>query len=175
MGHSQPPVDGTLSDLIGSLEGSTVDVELFVRSLAPYPTRETQERLIDRLERLNSVGDLDSISIRVWGDAIRTDGAVARASDGETVVDRITEFFAHAADSACSISRYFRVVSERGEGGAAGRRIAPPRRCLSVRRDGELVALFPCDVDDRRYKPEDALAYLEREHAGRALGPSLGD
>lgn len=169
MGDTQPNAHPTIPDLVGPIEDARIDVELFVRSLAPFATRQTQERLIDRLEGLRAGGVLDSLSVRVWGDAVRTDGAVARAGDGETAADRITEFFSHAADAAWSVTRYFRVASDRAwtDDGARDR-IVPPQRCLSVRRDGELVAVFPCDVGDDRYRPRDALAYLEGECSDRS-------
>lgn len=164
----QPNDHPTIPDLVGPFDGARLEAELFVRSLAPFPTRHTQERLIDRLDALRRSGPLDSLSIRVWGDVVRTDGAVARACDGDTVVDRVTEFLAHAADSACSLSRYFRVVTDGSTADDGGsRRIAPPQRCLSIRRDGELVAVFPCDFADERYKPEDAVAYLEGDRSVR--------
>lgn len=171
MGDTEPAADRQIADLVGPLARAHVEAELFVRSLAPYATRQTQERLIDRLADLRSAGVLDSVSIRVWGDAVRTDGTARNLGDDDTAVDRITEFFSRASDAPWSVSRYFRIVSDVGlEEGESRRRIAPPHRCLSIRRDGELAAVFPCDVADDRYTPEDVLASLE---AGRPEWPEV--
>lgn len=152
----------TLEDLIGSPDGEPIEAELFVRSLAPFGTHETQDRLVDHLDSLREADILDSFSVRVWGDAVRTEGLAPTAGDAATVVDRIVEFFSRAAEADWSVSRYFRVrtdsslVDDRSQ-----ERIVPPERCLSLRRGGDLQAVFPCDVDDEHITPADALAYLE--------------
>lgn len=144
-----------VGELIGPSAGDAIEVDLFVRSLAPFGTRSSLESLIERLETLQASGAIDSLQVRVWGDAVRTEDATAIPEDGDAtvitgddgIVARITDLFSFAANSPCSIGRYFRVATDGSlVDDESRRRLIPPRRCLSIRRAGELAAVFPCDV-----------------------------
>lgn len=151
-----------LADLIDSPDGGPIQAELFVRSLAPFGTHATQDRLVERLEGLRGDGRIESFAVRVWGEAVRTEGRAPTAGDEATVVDRIVEFFATAADAEWSLGRYFRVRTDGSLVDDHSRdRVVPPQRCLSIRRADDLRAVFPCDVGDEQFTPADALSYLE--------------
>lgn len=173
----------TVGELIGPRAANPIEVELFVRSLAPFGTRSSLERLIERLESLRATGGIESLEVRVWGDAVRTEDAAAITGDDATtttedddgIVARITELFAYAADAPCSIGRYFRVATDGSlVDEESCRRLIPPRRCLSVRRAGDLVAVFPCDVGPTNLTPWDAVDYLETDRVERQVA-SAGD
>lgn len=175
MVDASPSIRGTVGELIGSHNGEPVTVELSVRSLAPFGTRSTLERLVDRLERLAETGVVDSLTVDVWGDSLPLDAVRDGAKHGD-VVDRLVDLFAFAAESPCSIRRYFHVTSDGTLVDAdANRRIVPPRRCLSVRLGGELVGVFPCDVGTEHLTPADAVGYLESFANERSLARATGD
>jgi len=164
------PTRGTVGTLIGPRGGDPIEVELFVRSLAPFGTRSTLDNLIDRLDRLSERGVIDSLRVRVWGKALRPDDAGGRVGGDHGLVDRVLDLFSFAAESSCSIGRYFRVATDGSLVDADPRqRLVPPRRCLSIRRDGDIVAVFPCDVGAEHFTPADAVEYLETGGSERRL------
>lgn len=74
--------------------GGDRTVELWVRSFAPTENTARRERVLDRLETLVEAGDLDDVTVRVWGDEIVVEGdqpAVARE-----ILSRVERFEAWA-------------------------------------------------------------------------------
>lgn len=176
MSDTSPPTGTTAGQLIGPHDGTPIEVELFVRSIAPFGTRATLDALVDRLDTLSEVGIIEALSVEVWGDSLRTDGPTAEDGREENLVDRVLDMFEFAADSECSIGRYFRIATDGSLVDTdSRRRLVPPHRCLTIRRDGDLVAVFPCDLDSLHLTPDDAVEYLESGRSERELaGPTPG-
>lgn len=134
---------------------------VFVHSLAPVPSKESQDRLVDRLDTLRERGVLGDVDLVVWGNSICTGSPLTRVGAGERILDAIGEFYDLAADSDIAIAPFFRVSNVTTEYSEESfRRIVPPCRAVALYDGDELTAVFPCTVDGTAYTPRDLLAYL---------------
>ena len=144
---------------------------VFVHSLAPVSSKESQDRLVDDLGTLDEQGVLSDVDLLVWGSSICTGSPLTTVGNGERILDAIGSFYDLSADSEISIAPFFslsEVETEYSE--ESFRRIVPPCRAVALYDGEELVAVFPCLVDGTTHTPEDLLAYLtDRATATRRL------
>ena len=134
---------------------------VFVHSLAPVSSKESQDRLVDDLETLDERGELTDVDLLVWGDSICVGSPLASVGAGQRILDAIGAFYDLAADSDISIAPFFRVSNVATEYSEESfRRIVPPCRAVALYDAEELVAVFPCLVDGTAHTPDDLLAYL---------------
>lgn len=172
--HSGESVD-PLEELLPSTE-TGVRAEIFVHSLAPVGSKQRQDELVERLERLVEEDLLDDLDLLVWGDSICTGSVLANVGTGKRIVSTIGEFYALAAKRGISISPFFRISKVTSSfADEAFRRIVPPCRCLALYAEQELVAVFPCLVDGVAYTPEDAVSVLERTRSSSVSPRPLAD
>jgi len=146
-----------------------LQMTVFVHSLAPVESKESQDRLVRRVDSLGDRGVVDAVDLEVWGTSICTASPVTRLGSGRRIIDAITEFYDRAAESDFSVAPFFRRSSVSTEySDEEFRRIVPPQRAVALYEAGDLAAVFPCLVDGTAYTPEDLLRYLEqRQNAAR--------
>jgi hypothetical protein len=126
-------------------EQGRVRVELHVRSLAPRAGGRQQDRVIDRLDHLESVGRVDEVAIDVWGRQVGLSSAAARTDAGRYVLDRVESFREWAAETGRSIESFFetrRVESEITDEKYVA--LVLPSLSLAEYRDGDLAYVAPC-------------------------------
>lgn len=122
--------------------GGDRTVELWVRSFAPTEHTARRKRVMDRLETLVEAGDLDDVTVRVWGDEIAVEGdQPAAAREILTRVERFEEW-ADAADA--ELGRAFerrRVECSFTERTCVSQRL--PAMALAEFADGDLQCVTP--------------------------------
>lgn len=164
-------LDVAVLDALVPSRDADLRATVFVHSLAPVSSKESQDRLVDQLGALAERGVLSDVDLLVWGKSICTGSPLAGVGSGERILDSIGEFYDLAANSDLCIAPFFRisdVTSECSE--ASFRRIVPPCRAVAVYDDETLAAVFPCLVDGTTYTPEDLLAYLGRRRTTATEG-----
>lgn len=155
--------DPTHLDALLPSTGTPLRAELFVSSLAPAPSKECQDELIERLESLVETDRLVEVELLVWGDSICTDSALSGMGYGERIISAIGDFYALTANSELSIAPFFRSTTVTSEfTDETFRRIVPPHRCIALYDEEELVGVFPSLVDGVTCRPEDVIAHLEQ-------------
>lgn len=148
--------------------------ELYVRSLAPSGTRETQDAIVDRLRHLERNGLVDEIDLTVWGDAVCLENASSRVGVGAAVAERIQSFHDWCRNTCVSLDPFFTWSSvESTFAGDSHERVIPPQRCLAVYVGDRLRAVYPCAVDGVPRSLEDGLRRLERDERGPATPLSV--
>lgn len=136
-------------------------VELFVRSLGPQGAHGRQQALIERLERLQQDGHVESMNCTVWGDQIYPETA-HRVTEGRKALEDINRLQEWAASHDVSLTPFFeeRVVRSMCEESYTV--IVPPVSCLAISRDEGLWAVFPCLKDDQPFSAMEGLDMLDR-------------
>lgn len=137
-------------------------VELHVRSLAPRAGHRQQERVIDRLEELESNGQVDEFSIDVWGKQVGLSSAAARTDAGRFVLDRVESFREWAAENGCSVESFFEtrhVTSQVTDEQYTA--LVLPSLTLAEYRDGDLSYVAPCSDDGDATTVHDRLDVLD--------------
>ena len=81
-------------------------MELYVRSLSPTAFRANQERVINRLERLEAIGAIGDYTVEVWGDRL-AEPDVHRTETGRRISGLIERFRSWADDQGMSVSKFF--------------------------------------------------------------------
>jgi len=153
---------------------SRVRVELHVRSLAPRAGKRQQERVIDRLDRLESAGHVDELSVDVWGRQVELSSAAARTDAGRFVLDRVDAFREWAAETGRSVESFFR--TRRVESTITDESYAAlvlPSLTLAEYRDGDLAHVAPCTDGDEVTTVADRLDVLASD-TGTVTGPTAG-
>lgn len=140
-------------------------VELYMRRNA-FGARTQQQRLFERVRRLEARSQIERTELRRWPDRIPAD---ERSELGEV----IRAFEAWAADRDLALAPCFdrREVESRF---ASGRyeRISLPIMCLAVYRNGRLQRVAPHVDGDRSYTVYDCIDDIEArlaEEDGRSL------
>jgi hypothetical protein len=122
-----------------------VRVELHVRSLAPRAGGHRQERVIDRLDRLEAAGHIDEVTVDVWGRQVSLSSAAARTDAGRYVLDRVASVREWADETGRSVASFFetrRVESEITDEEYVA--LVLPTLTLAEYRDGDLAHVAPC-------------------------------
>lgn len=154
----------------GTSEG-TLTVDLHVRSLAPGPGQSQQERVIERLDDLETGGYVDEFTVNVWGRQVSLSSAVARTDAGQFVLDRVEEFREWAAGTDRSIDSFFE--TRRVESSITDQEYAAlvlPALTLAEYRDGDLAYVAPCTDGETVVTVEDRLDTLERNRVTEVVG-----
>lgn len=126
-----------------------VRAELHVRSLAPRAAQRQQERVIERLDRLESAGRIDEATVDVWGRQVSLSSAAARTDAGRYVLDRVESFREWADETGRSVESFFetrRVASEITDEEYVA--LVLPSLTLAEYRDGDLAYVAPCSDGD---------------------------
>jgi hypothetical protein len=85
---------------------SPIRVEVFVRSPAPDTARPQQDNLIQRLQTLESQGNIESVDLYVTGGCICESTAAASTDTGQFLLNRFDRFEAWADGSGLNSSDF---------------------------------------------------------------------
>jgi DNA-binding Lrp family transcriptional regulator len=138
-------------------------IELYVRSLLPDGAHGRQEAVIERLERLESNGDIEGFSVIVWGKQIAPESAGAHTEEGEYILNRVAEFKQWALSNNVSLESFYQrqnVENETSE--RTYDAMVLPVMGLAEYQDGELCHVAPCTKGDDVNTITDRLDRIER-------------
>lgn len=125
--------------------GTTVRVELAVRSLAPGGHRSDQDELIERLEALEESGAIDDLTVSIWGKRVALDGAGGRTDAGMAILETIERFGEWATSNDFSLGAFFETKHIRSEfTGEDCRALDLPSMVMAEYEDDELRWVSPC-------------------------------
>jgi hypothetical protein len=136
-------------------------VVVWMRELSP-PPEDPRETVLARLRELETAGQVDEVSVRVWGKSVPVP---EESGDGprSPVQRRVATFRDWAEREGHSLGPAFRryeqstmVSEERNEA------LRLPLQCLAVYEDERLVGVFPCSTDIKTETVADCLDRLER-------------
>lgn len=147
--------------MTGDRDQGRVRVELHVRSLAPRAGGRQQERVIDRLDHLESAGRVDEATVDVWGRQVGLSSAAARTDAGRYVLDRVESFREWADETGRSVESFFetrRVSSDITDEEYVA--LVLPSLTLAEYRDGDLAYVAPCSDGDEVTTVPDRLDVL---------------
>jgi hypothetical protein len=116
-------------------------VELYVRSLSPTDARDSQESILQRLQRTDAV---DSIEIVVTGDRICPETVAASTEIGSVLLEKFERFEQWAASTDRTLAPAFR--RETGRSLLTGESVSGacfPDRALAEYRNGTLSFVAP--------------------------------
>ncbi|NHN57833.1 MULTISPECIES: HTH domain-containing protein [Halorussus] len=141
---------------------SPLRVRLYAQGFAPGGAESVPAALFERLERLESEGVVDECDVEVWGRKVcrRLEGE--RPALGGAVLDAVDEFREWADRTGASVAHCFEEREVHSELTDEDRtEVRLPIACLAVRRDDELVGVFPHAKDGREYTVADGIATLD--------------
>jgi len=161
MDHERAKSPGAERDE-GSEVGETqvdCEVSLYARA-APTPVgKRRQEDVRDRLDALAGAGRIPAVDVEQWpGQTTVRDAERSPAA-------ALYEEFAAAADAAdARLEPFFRDrpgVSGLLQDTTGGRQLTLPVVAVAVRRDGNIVGLYPCYRGGTHHRVEDCVDALE--------------
>lgn len=142
---------------------STPTVELYVRTLAPRAVRDRLERIVARLEDLESADAIGEFSVRVTGKAIPATPAGTVTDYGAFLCNRVAVFHEWADRTGRSIERCFERRSVHSQfTGDDYDAIVWPELLLAEYVDRDLRFVAPCRDDGETVTIEERLLVLER-------------
>lgn len=139
-----------------------VSVDLHVRSLAPRAGHAQQNAVIERLDELESAGQIDEFTVNVWGRQVSLSTAAAKTDAGQFVLNRVDQFREWARESGRSVDSFFetrRVQSSITDEQYAA--LVLPALTLAEYHDGELAYVAPCSDGDTVCTVADRIDVLE--------------
>lgn len=140
-------------------ENCRTSVDLYVRSLCPAGGHSRQERILDRLERLDEANHIAGFTVTVWGERVPREG---RTPTGERVLERLDAFRAWSDRAGTSLTAFFE-TRETGSLVAAEPRpaIVLPMVCMVEYHGDDLQYVTPCVDSGRACTVLDRLDALE--------------
>lgn len=151
---------------------SPIRVEVFVRSLAPDTARPQQDNLIQRLQNIETKGDIESVDLYVTGDCICESTAAASTDTGQFLLDRFERFEAWADEYGVELVGFRDrcVDSAISMTTVTGHQF--PRIAVAVFSDGDLDLVTPFAEADIQHTVAELVAALE-SHCGSVDEQSL--
>lgn len=144
------------------MEEPEPSAELYVRSLAPDGIHAHQESVVERLEHLESRGDVASFSLRVWGSRVVRSSSAAGVGEGRDVRRRLETFETWADRNGMSLEGPFREETVRSTiTGEEYTAVTLPAMTLAEYADGELRFVAPCCSDGVVHTVDDRLGALD--------------
>lgn len=138
-------------------------VEFYTRSYMPEGAEDTQQRVLDWLDRLCERGVLDDWEYHVWGKRVCTSGPGAF---GHEAIETVGQFRAWAERNGVSLLPFFdertqhsRITDEEYS------EIVFPIMCAALYRGDKLAGVYPHADDDSVVTIRDFLASLSSESA----------
>lgn len=113
--------------------------------------------VIDRLSRLDSVGDVAAFDVQTWPGEVVLD----EHTEHTTVVERFEAFRSWAADRGLTITPPFERRAVTSLVGQQREVLTVPMMCLAVYEDGDLRGVYPCSDGERTWRVTDALDSYE--------------
>jgi uncharacterized protein (UPF0335 family) len=136
-------------------------IELYVRSLLPDGAHGRQEAVIERLERLESNGDIEGFSVIVWGKQIAPESAGAHTEEGEYILNRVAEFKQWALSNNVSLESFYQTTEIESELTDDYSAMVLPVMGLAEYHGDELQHVAPCTKGDVVHTIMDRLERLE--------------
>jgi hypothetical protein len=147
-------------------------IELCVRSLASRTGKGIQEQAIDRLQRLETTGELDALSVRIWGEEVALSTTATETERGRAILQRVGAFREWAAHNDVSLAPFFEPREKTSR--ITGEEYATLRLPVLVMAeyvDGDIVHVAPHRRDSGVYTVEDRLAsHAEPTSGHNSLG-----
>lgn len=133
-------------------------VELYVRSLAPTTARPSQERVVERLQRLDGSGDLAGFDVLVCGECVCPNAATAGTDPGKRLLSRYEAFEDWAADRDRDLVGFEERETSSMVTDTTVTGIVFPRMTLAEYRGGTLEFVAPSRNGEERTAVLDRLA-----------------
>lgn len=138
-----------------------LEVELYVRSLAPAGARPSLEATVERLQRLEADGRLAAVTVHVTGKCVCPEGALARTDPGEFLLERVEAFEAWAERTGRDVEDHFRRVDAAGIDGSDFGGVRFPVVAMAEYEAGDLRFVSPSGTGTAAVTVQDRLAVLE--------------
>jgi hypothetical protein len=143
-----------------------LEVELYVRALAPDGAETVPAAVYQRLRGLEAEGAIDACEVTVWGKKVPLDHPASADGYGRDVLDTVEAFENWAARAGVSLQPGFvrrthvatPVSEERTE-------LVLPVACVAVYRGGDLVCVAPFADGDDACTVEDCVSTLSDDRA----------
>ena len=152
-----------------SLEGATVSVHVFVRSMAPPGGgHDEQVAVLERLNALEDRGPVDAWNVTIWGERLCECEVCTATAAGRAVTERMWELREWAGRAEGDVALPFErreVTSEFA--GTEIEALVPPRLTIAVYADEDLARVYPCTADGTHHSVTEGLDWLES--AGRRV------
>lgn len=158
-------------------------VELYVRGLTSRNGRETRERAVTLLERLDAAGIIATFSVCVWGQEVGLSTTAVETERGQEILDRVGAIRGWASRNDVSVEPLFEGRTTTSEiTGEEYTRLRLPVAVLAEYEDDAIVSVTPHEdcgtvrtVEDRLDQlaatlpddPEDDPEFREQETAQR--------
>lgn len=135
-------------------------VELFVRTLGPR-AHPGLESVIDQLETLAHQDFIGGYSIHIWGKRILRSEQATRTTQGEHILERITQFEDWATRNGLSIDSFFEECVIRNQFTAAeySTYLLPTLAAAEVSQE-TLIRMAPCKDDEEVYTVTEMLQQI---------------
>lgn len=158
--------DGTATQTDQS-HGSTgrydsLSFTLYMRPASSTAVQRRQERIRGRFKELHGNGMLETLTVKRWNKEVNID-ADGTATD-ETAASLFTEFHERADAVDARLEPFFQeheAVNNFFSTSPSDRSLVFPVLCVTVRRDEELVGLYPCWRHSVHHSVGDCLDMLE--------------
>ncbi|MFC7131718.1 MULTISPECIES: HTH domain-containing protein [Salinibaculum] len=118
-------------------------IELYVRSLAPTEARDTQEAVVERLQRLDETGRISGFELALCGDCVCPSLNTAATDTGERLLRRYEAFQRWAASQDRELTGFRQRDTESLLTGTTVTGVVFPRITLAEYRNGGLAFVAP--------------------------------
>jgi len=141
---------------------SGLSFTLYMRPAASTVTRERQTRTRERFESLLDIEETESATIERWDKQVTVDGE--GTTTDEEIIELFDEFKQETDRVGARLEPFFEertVVNNFFSQSSKERLLVFPVFCITVRREEDLVGLYPCWRDAVHYSVNDCLNTLE--------------
>lgn len=145
-----------------TLDAQAYRMELFLRSLAPPAARDSQERIVGRLTRLDEQNHIREFDLTIWGDRICLD-VTPQTPTERSIRDTIDRFRRWERRHDVSLAPGFAEQEVDPLVDDAYTVFHTPVIALAVYADSNVWGVFPCTVDGDVVTVDECLdAFLRR-------------
>jgi len=121
----------------------SLEIELYIRSLAPTDIRDKQESVIERLDELDRANRIDSFEVILCGDCVCASLATAKTAVGKRLLDRFASFEEWSAERNRTLAGFTEQDTESTLSGTHITGVKFPRLALAEYRSGDLSFVAP--------------------------------
>lgn len=148
MDMDKPTAESWLSACRAQVEDEDeVEFDVFVRSLSPpLGIRQRQEQLFNKLQELQSSGQIDSYRVNLWGGGVCLCDVCSGTSVAESMLSTVEELEEWAATQEAVTLPFERRTVDSDMLDRSSRELDVPSMCLSVRVETDICGVFPCTV-----------------------------
>lgn len=142
---------------------AVLELELYVRSLAPGGSHEYLDTVVARAVDLEDRGVIDGFTVDVWGSRVALEGPLATTDAANAVLERVERFRAWADRSGTSLESFFEtreVASAFTE--ESYPTVTLPSVVLAEYEDDDLRFVAPCRDGGTVHSVDDRLTAIEQ-------------